>query len=216
MSQIVLDIGSGNTLTDEATAIKLVDEVIARDTHIHDVVFKTQLFQAAPPNKPLDHDVFRKLFNHCYKKGYHLTSSVFDMDSLSFLLIFDWQDWRLPFIKIACRPDKYWLIGEIPRRIPVYYSIDARWDIADFPELPDECNATELECIPMYPADSDDYRGEEGILLNKVSDHTIGWGMYQSAGDVKIWEKHICLERSPDNPDSGPFAVTPEDLGGIL
>ena len=31
-----------------------------------------------------------------------------------------------------------------------------------------------------------------------------------------IWEKHFCLERDSGNPDSGPFAVTPNQLKEIL
>jgi hypothetical protein len=208
--QLILDIGSGNSLPDNETVCKLIDEIAKRDTHKHEVILKAQLFKSAPPNKPLKYDVFLAAWSYASDLGYHLTSSVFDIESLKFLLEWDFPGWRLPFIKIACRPDKYWLIGEVPRRIPVYYSLDARLDIPDIPDLPYEDNTVEMMCVPKYPALYVEYHSAKAI-----SDHTVGWDLLR---DYKpdILEKHICLSRSSDNPDAGPFAVVPADLEEIL
>lgn len=210
MAKIILDIGSGNSLPDNETAIKLIDEIAKRDTKKHQVILKAQLFKSAPPNKPLDHKVFLAAWSHASDLGYHMTSSVFDIESLVFLLGWDLPGWRLPFIKIACRPDKYSLIGEIPRRIPVYVS----WDYRNGPapsEIFEEKGITILSCVPEYPAKAMDY---DGMHL-AISDHTEGWSLLKGL-QPDILEKHICLERSPTNPDSGPFAVTPKDLEEVL
>ena len=209
--RLILDIGSGRSLPDAPTAIKLIDEVIKRDSWKHTVIFKCQLFESAPPNVPLDEEVFVAAFHHAKNEGYHLTSSVFDENSLRFLLAFDYPEWPLPFIKIACRPDLYWLIGEIPRRIPVYVS---------HAEPPPDCyeqakNAITLMCVRKYPSEISDYQALGWTWANGISDHTVGWDMLKKYKPA-ILEKHIVLERDIHNPDSGAFAILPEDLEEIL
>jgi sialic acid synthase SpsE len=158
--------------------------------------------------------VFREAGRHARKQGYHLTSSVFDVDSLRYLLAFDSERWRLPFVKIACRPDLYWLIGEVPRRIPVYVSGDFREGAPPF-EFGADPDTMYLVCVPEYPAEEKDY-----LIFGDtpwcVSDHSIGWELFKKCPDAKIWEKHVVLEHSPDNPDAGAFACTPEELEEIL
>ena len=215
--RLILDIGSGNTLTDNETAIKLINEIAKRDTKKYELVLKTQLFRSAPPNKPLKPEVFTAAWSHAGDVGYHLTSSVFDRLSLEFLLEWDLTTWRLPFIKIACRPDLYWMIGEIPRRIPVYYSSDGKSDLSHDEYWVEWGPGIEkLKCVREYPANPEDYKDSNGIVGSKISDHTVGWDMFNATPNKEIWEKHVYLERSPDNPDSGPFAVTPTELEGIL
>ena len=204
--QLILDIGSGNSLPDADTAIKLIDEIIKRDTGKHEVIFKTQLFESAPPNKPLEWKTFNEAYHYAKGKGYHLTSSVFDHDSLDLLVkMYDSPNWRLPFIKIACRPDLYWLIGEIPRRIPVYYSVNDDTLVHAAPE-----NGVMMLCVPKYPALYVEYHSAKAI-----SDHTVGWQLLKDY-QPEILEKHICLEHNDTNPDAGAFAVTPEELSEIL
>jgi len=225
--QLILDIGSGRSLPDVDTAIKLIDEVIKRDTGKHEVIFKAQLFESAPPNVPLSHIVFRAAFVKAEVNGYHLTSSVFDKESLRVLLKYDYDSWPLPFIKIACRPDLYWLIGEIPRKIPVYCSTTPNvifkclQEEEKFPW--DDNEITYLTCVRKYPASLSDYMNAreivdvDGALYSKyVSDHTQGWEMFSAMEDKEIWEKHVCLEHNDTNPDAGAFAVTPEELEEIL
>ena len=224
--QLICDIGSGNSLPDSETAIKLIDEIIKRDTKKHEIIFKTQLFESAPPNVPLDEDTFVDAFRHAKREGYHLTSSVFDENSLRLLLAFDWHDWELPFIKIACRPDLYWLIGEIPRRIPVYFSAEPKemWDhvIAKTPWWEGDTNCTVMVCSPKYPSGLSDYLdsaklvGLDGALSYKcISDHTEGWALMEYC-KPDILEKHVVPEHNDTNPDAGAFAVTVDELSEIL
>ena len=213
MSVIILDAGSGNTLKDDITAIKLIDEVVKRDTKKHEVIFKAQLFESAPPNIPLDHHVFLVARAYAWSLGYKMTSSVFDVASLRFLLSLDNPKNELPFVKVACRPDLYWLIGEVPRRVPVYVSVT---DELEAKSIQDDRGSkiVPLVCVPKYPAYCEDYWDVMGDW-NAMSDHTEGWDAFY-AHQPWVIEKHICLERDPKNPDSGPFSILPTDLEEIL
>lgn len=130
-----------------------------------------------------------------------MTSSVFDKESLEFLLGFD-----IPFVKIACLPALYPLIGEVPRKINVHASVTADWI-----EFPPHENITWFTCVRKYPADISDYITRSIY----VSDHTVGWYLFRDWNPEKI-EKHLCPAHEPDNPDSGPFAVTPEELREVI
>ena len=224
--ELILDIGSGNSLPDSETAIRLIDEIIKRDTGKHTITLKTQLFESAPPNKKLSGVTFYNAWEYAKGREYHLTSSVFDKDSLEFLLDYDDEDWPLPFIKIACRPDLYWLIGEIPRRIPVYFSAEPKemWDhvIAKTPWWEGDTNCTVMVCSPKYPSGLSDYLdsaklvGLDGALSYKcISDHTEGWALMEYC-KPDILEKHVILEHNDTNPDAGAFAVTVDELSEIL
>ena len=225
MSQIILDIGSGNSLKTEMDAIKLIDAIKEVDTGKHEVVLKAQLFRHAPPNIPLDHHIFLVARSYAWTLGYKMTSSVFDRDSSKFLLSCDNEHNRLPFVKIACRPELYWLIGEVPRRIEVLFSADFRKGSPD--PLYYHENVRAMWCISEYPANKEDYI-IDGLDEHpgSVSDHTVGWDLFrecrETRNDVKwfdnfgLWEKHVVLERDPKNPDAGPFACTPEELREIL
>ena len=217
--KLILDLGSGNTLTDSDVACNLIDEIIKRDTKKHDIVFKTQLFESAPPNVPLRPDVFERAWRYAKDKGYHLTSSAFDKRSLSYLWAFDLEYWRLPFIKIACRPDLYWLIGEIPRRIPVYVSTEnvQHYVTNEIEGQPcDIITDDVLLCVREYPAKAEDYKLSPLIAPHGVSDHTVGWELFKSVETKRIWEKHVVPEHNDTNPDAGAFAVTPSELEEIL
>jgi len=132
---------------------------------------------------------------------------VFDIGSLNFLL-----SYHPVFVKIACRPDLYCLIGEVPRKIPVYVSVPANENV-DVPHYYYMSGISALWCVRKYHADIEDYDG--CWITDGISDHTVGWDLMRKY-NPEILEKHIVLERDPDNPDSGPFAILPEDLEGII
>lgn len=201
MGKIILDIGSGRSLPDVDTVERVIDSVASIDTHKHEIIFKTQLFNDIPPNIPLKHEVFEAAYIYAHRKGYKLTSSVFDMESLEYLL-----PNPVPFIKIAASPQYRYLIGRIPREIPVYASNYSGH----------ESNIYTLACISKYPATLDDYCAIPWLkYFDGISDHTGGWNLY-TLMQPKIFEKHFCLEHSPHNPDAGTFACTPKDLEEIL
>jgi sialic acid synthase SpsE len=199
MSEIILDLGSGSN----APYMKdMVDEVIARDTGKHCITFKVQLFKSAPPNVPLSHDAFGCLYDYVHTRGYDLTSSVFDMDSLNFLL-----DFEVPFVKIACRPELYWLLDDVPAGQKVYIS----GNVHGMRFSPD----VYLLCIPEYPAPISEYerRAMKGGW-DGISDHTVGLELWNRLRPDKF-EKHLKLPDST-GPDAGEWAITPTELEAVL
>lgn len=208
--EIILDVGSERTLDCIATAKKMVDEIKAIDTGKHTIIFKAQLFQDQSPNIPLAHGTFEALYKYGRSNGYKVTASVFDMESLEYLLQFD-----VPFIKIACRPELRWIRGEVPRKIPIYIS-------ADFSHSAPEHKEEVLFCVPKYPAKIEEYLPIEGTCccsspnVINISDHTIGLAIFKIYENrLHIWEKHLRLPETT-GPDAGPFAILPSELKEIL
>ena len=214
--RFILDVGSGASLPDIATARRVVDAIKAIDTHKHEVVLKAQLFTDIPPNTSLAHSVFGELYGYGKEAGYQVTASVFDKESLVYLLGFE-----VPFIKIACRPDLYWLVGEIPRKVPVYVSVQdwiVFWNAfsrSDGEEIGETQKIFNLACVPKYPASVEDYgnRGPD----DGVSDHTIDWELFRkwNGEEMVMWEVHFALDDA-SGPDAGPFARRVAQLQEVL
>ena len=219
---IILDFGSATTCKNYVITVKrMIDELKAVDTGKHEIVIKWQLFTEilynGIPVPPLDRDVFNYAYHYARKLGYKTTASVFDKDSLDYLLTYD-----IPFVKLANRPDLYWLAGEVPRRVPVYMSVSG------------ECVDGHLEgataadrylmCVSKYPATVRDY--VKAFHLKKpiephsmpwlwgISDHTTGFELLHNFKPSFI-EWHYKLSDST-GPDAGEFARTPEQLKEVL
>jgi len=216
MAKIIFDIGSGNTLETADIGRYLIDEINKRankkGAKHHKIIFKAQLFRDQPSNKPLAYDVFSQIHAHATVRHYSMTASVFDIPSLEYLLEFK----RLPFIKIACRPNLYWLAGEIPRKIPVYISTERKSGLI----VNANDNIITMLCVPKYPAEYRDYVPDNEppgrhMEYDVISDHTVGLDLFKNKKPF-IWEKHLVPEHTADNPDAGPFAVTPEEVEEIL
>jgi sialic acid synthase SpsE len=205
MSEIIIDMGSGNTCKNDSKKIKeMIDAVVELDTKKHQIIFKWQLFMNAPPNKRLTHGSFEYAYEYALMKGYKTTSSVFDITSLSFLLGF-----HVPFIKIPCRPELYWLIGEIPRKYKVFRSFEIG------KEIDDEWETLDMACVPKYPAKKEEYiKMDEWYLTLAISDHTGTLDLFKEY-KPEIWECHFVLEKEKDNPDS-VVGITPDMLKEIL
>lgn len=210
MAQIILDMGSGNTCKNSvAYAKRMIDCVAAIDNHKHEVILKWQLEEKDPPGQMrLKHEVFDAAYQHAKEKGYRTTSSVFDLSSLEFLLRYD-----VPFIKIACNPDLYWLADKIHalsnKRIYISMVYSEPSDVRLLPR------DVVLRCVPKYPAKIEDYRIPLKWNRLNISDHTPAlelWRMTKPA----IIEKHFILERADDNPDSGPFAIDPKQFQEMI
>ncbi len=211
MARIVLDFGSGNTCkNDRDIIVQMYDALRKVDTGEHDVVVKWQLFKREGDNIPLDKWIFDFAYLYGQKLGYPVTASVFDLESLRFLLQYD-----VPFVKIANRRDLDWLIGEIPRRIPVYVSCGS---IQEFKELraKEETNGRIFFCVSEYPARPTDYEKRFMPYLSNhaISDHTTDFALWNTY-NPEIIEWHYKL---PDSTglDAGPFARTPAQLKVVL
>lgn len=203
MSQLILDMGSGNTCHNCKEVVKqMIWEAAANYYNDkHEIILKWQLFTEAPPNVPLSREIFEYAYKYAHNLGIKTTSSVFDVESMKYLMQFD-----VPFVKIACRPDLYELAEY--STVPVYVSTSES-GLA----LP---GAVMLACIPKYPATIEEYEATfTHPELKHVSDHTVGWGMYWK-WKPDIIEKHFVHVRERCNPDAGPFAVTADELMEIM
>lgn len=208
MAEIILDIAANTHKNSKRYIKRMMDEVIALDSHKHTIIFKHQWFQGvikspAGDNIPLDPDVFASSYKHGEKKGYRVTSSVFDVVSLGMLLEYD-----IPFVKIACRPELYWLMGLVPRKHRIYVSYNGV-------QGPRRYN-TDMEvfaCVAEYPASEESYAWSHGHV--NLSDHTVGLELFKKRKYLERWEKHLKLDDST-GLDAGPFAITPTELGEIL
>ena len=104
--------GSGNSCkNDWEIAKKMIDTVADLAPDLNRIILKWQLFEKAGDNLPLDQQVFNFAYSYALRKGFLTTSSVFDTESLEFLL-----KYPVPFIKLDCRP--LWKWDGFLERIP--------------------------------------------------------------------------------------------------
>lgn len=188
---IILDFGSGNTCkNDKAYVKKMIDGLVHVDSRDKEVVIKWQLFLQAGDNVPLEPAVFDYAYHYAKELGYATTASVFDTESLKLLLGYD-----VPFIKIANRPDLWWLANE-QSDVPVLVS------------------GQDMYCVSEYPATVEQYEALGLYSGCNISDHTTDFTLYHKYRP-KVIEFHYKL---PDSTglDAGPFAKTPEVLKEIL
>jgi len=211
MAKIIFDFGSGNTCRNDWDYTKrMLDELKKIDTGRHSVVIKWQLFKEAGDNIPLDWRIFELAYVYAQQLGYKTTSSVFDKESLDFLLQLD-----VPFVKIANRRELDWLIGEIPRRVPVCVSYGSVDQLKAAPKD----NMIRLLCVSDYPANAEEYEKTFDLAYYVacgygISDHTTNFGLWYRY-QPQIIEMHYKLEDS-QGLDAGPFARTPEQLREVL
>lgn len=198
----ILDFGSGNTCQNNyATIFRMIKSLSDIDPE-RKFIIKWQLFKKAGENISLLPEMFSYAYQMAKDLGFKTTASVFDLESLHFLLQHD-----IPFVKIANRPDLYWLIGEVPRKIPIVVSrySNEYWDE----------NIYSLHCISKYPSLKTEYESEYFLdqLKEGISDHTTNWDLFRKY-KPETYEAHFKLPDST-GPDAGPFARTPEQLKEI-
>jgi sialic acid synthase SpsE len=213
----------------------MYDELKAVDTGKHEVIVKWQLFEKAGDNKPLLPECFEYAYEYGTKLGYKVTASVFDLNSLAFLLEFD-----VPFVKIANRRDLDWLSVDAARRgVCVCVSYGTPGELKDMPigtSYYTAQNSTLLDrgifprfhafdemkllCVSKYPASTEDYEETFDNLKQYIesgygiSDHTIDWKLYNKY-QPDVYEVHFKLSDST-GLDAGPFARTPGQLAEVL
>lgn len=205
---IILDIGACNVSKGSIKYyIELIDKIYTIYNNVvldEEIIIKAQLFKKAGDNIPMKKNLFESIYRYCAKSGFKCTASVFDLESLNYLLSFN-----IPFVKIPCNKDLYYLSDFVPNWIPIFKSHDYRHYITD------ETRAEiRMVCIPEYPAHISEYEVIGG-LRDYVSDHTEGIELHEKYRP-KVWEKHIVLHREKGNIDCGEFAILPEDLKEIL
>lgn len=185
---IIIDMGSGNTCKNDCKIIdKMIDSVAEYDKK-RESILKWQLFISAGNNTPLKFNKFDYAFSYAAKSGFKTSASVFDLDSLGFLLRY-----RIPFIKIANNCD-------LLKGCTAYNNIRVIKSGVD------------LCCVSEYPAKIEDYEKQfkPEQLKKGISDHTTDWTLYNKY-KPEIYEFHFCLDDST-GLDSGDFARRPKNL----
>ena len=211
MSQIILDFGSGNSCKNDKNYVKkMLDELKTVDTGKHEIIIKWQLFKKAGENIPLSHEIFEYAYNYAKKLGYKTTSSVFDKESLEFLLKFD-----IPFVKIANNRNLDWIMGEIKRKIPIVLSYGNVEEL----KVVRTYNTEKLLCVSGYPATAEAYEKTFDLVYYMkcdcgISDHTTNFDLFNKYKPSLI-EFHYKLKDST-GLDAGEFARTPKQLSEIL
>jgi sialic acid synthase SpsE len=197
--------GSGNTCKNSKEIIKrMYNELKMIDNKKHEIIVKWQLFKRSGSNIPLTEKNFDFAYNYGKSLGYDVTSSVFDMESLNFLL-----NYSIPFIKLANRRDIDFLINYMPPKLPVY--ISKTHDLF-LPKM--KRKIIEMWCISRYPAKKHDYEKLDIKKGDAISDHTEDFKLFNKY-KPKIVEWHYCLDLST-GPDAGSFSRRPEQLKEIL
>ena len=201
---IIIDAGSGNTCNNDNKYIsKMIDELSRIDKE-RTCIIKWQLFFTAGNNIPLTHESFDFAFNYARLLGFQTTASVFDEESLMFLL-----KYKPCFIKIANKPVLY---DTVMREITVDTPVIVSWN----KRRPQGINMRYMCCVSKYPADLSDYENQFSAddLKAGISDHTTNWDLYNKY-KPDVYEVHYKLEDST-GADSGSFARTPEQLRSLL
>lgn len=200
---VVFDCGSGNTCGNNADYARRMVLEIAQ-LKIPGAVVKWQLFKEAGDNVPLDWNVFDAAYRYALVRGLNTTASVFDVESLKFLL-----GYGVPFIKIAnCAASKD-MLKMIPAIMPKIVSSD------DPNYKPLTKNTSVLRCISEYPADKQKYIDTFGAkLADGISDHTTDFSLFKQYQPA-IYEFHFKLDDST-GLDAGAFARTPAQVKTLM
>lgn len=205
---IILDFGSGETCENSSeVAIKMIDELDKVVTNKDNIVIKWQLFSDIPPLKALKQKVFYDAYHHAKSKEYQTTASVFDEDSLSYLV----NNFDVPFVKLAATHNAHDLISKIPEDMNVVMSLNKLNC-----EQPRDRNIKLMYTVSEYPAKIEDYVDVLDEILGtiNISDHTSSFKLYWRYRP-EIYETHFKLENSI-GLDNGIWAKTPEQLKEIL
>ena len=211
MSEIILDVSANTHKNDWEYLKKMLDKVKELDTGKHKIIIKHQLFEKAGENIPLDSALFYMAYYYAKEQlGYETTASVFDIPSLKVLL-----NYEVPFVKIANNRNLDYLIGKIPREIPVYVSCSNEKENVQL--LSDHFKIVPFCCVSNYEGASvEEYEESHNPedLRYCISDHTTDWELFKKYTPRRI-EVHYKLEDST-GLDAGPFARTPAQLAEVL
>lgn len=209
MVNIILDLGSGNTCKNDYGEVrKMLNAIHDIDTGKHKITIKWQLWEKPQGNNiKLDRSIFDWAYGYAQGLGYKTTASVFDKESLDYLLTHD-----VPFVKIACNKELYSLAGEVPRKYIVLVSTQD-----NYPAL-----THGLYCVPKYPAPLEDYKKVFGSHKNHgwngISDHTPSLELFKRVEiDTLVWyEMHYALKGQTGLDVESGVCKTPGMLAEIL
>jgi len=214
----ILDFGSGNTCKNDIGIIENMIDALAEVDKERKFIIKWQLFTIAGDNIPLKSSTFYHAYMYARKKGFYTSASVFDLYHLKYLLSPLFINTSLPpllMIKIANKRELYYLVEEIPRKIPVIVSRSNNLYFSKEYKYSSYKKEHSLCCISKYPAHIRDYdnKFDNDALLTGISDHTTNWDLFLKY-QPEIYECHFKLSDS-EGLDAGDFARTPEQIKEI-
>lgn len=200
---IICDLGSGNSCKNDVNIAREMVMELAK-LRIPGLVIKWQLFKSAGDNVPLDLNIFDSAYHFAMTNfGIPTTASVFDKESLDFLLTYN-----VPFVKIANSIKSKELMSNIKMEQKVIISTDVP-NYMDF--KPNQL----LYCISKYPATMKEYEDKFCDKLHEgISDHTTNFDMFNKY-QPKVYEFHFKLD-STTGLDAGEFARTPSEISAWL
>jgi len=214
---IILDMGSGETCKNDPYQVRaMIDAVDDADNREVEIILKWQLFRGGEfaHLRALHPGVFALAYDYARSKGYATTASVFDAESLDFLTGF-----RIPFVKYACLPSDRLPLGLDAgywegQRVMSYRNTEHENEIKLHAPTPHR-----LACVREYPAKNLSYAlafTEEQLRrgISDHTDHTLGMQLLMRYRP-ELYETHFCLDWQ-DGPDTGPFALRPEQLRDML
>jgi sialic acid synthase SpsE len=206
---IIADCGSGNSCRNDINIARQMVFELAK-LKIPGLVIKWQLFKQAGENVPLHHEIFDSAYHYAMTNfGIETTASVFDKESLDFLLTY-----RIPFIKIANNKQSASVLNYIPEARTIIISKDNCEEPVfnsrvEFKE--NKQDVKYLYCISKYPATMKEYEAKFGDKLREgISDHTTNFDMFNKY-QPKVYEFHFKLEDTI-GLDAGEFARTPAQI----
>jgi sialic acid synthase SpsE len=200
---IILDMGAGDAHHND---IEYIKEIMAELPA--GVVVKFQLFKDIPGLTPMTPSVFMKAQVFGQERGIDVTASAFCSESLELIT----KLVKVPFVKIACRPELYPMIDEIPLTLPVVVSIDSHPQLMAVATEHMQHPIAYMCCVPKYPATMDEYWDNftHAMLGRGVSDHTIGLELFQDH-KPQLYERHLDYQ-GPDEE----WSVTTDDVHWML
>jgi sialic acid synthase SpsE len=210
VNMLILEFGSGDTCKNDQVLIKDMIDSLSVIKNKQDVIIKWQLFDWLPHVEALKKENYDYAYKYAKDAGFQTTASIFDLESLDFLLRYD-----PPFIKLACQTTLYnfrkynnRFLRFIPNEIPIIISYDKIESLYAKVNRKIDC----LCCIPLYPAIKKDYTSYFSCydLKKGISDHTIGfelWREYKPA----IYERHYKLKGQENFLDAA-WSATIDDL----
>jgi len=218
---IVIEMGSGTICNnDEKIIERMIDSIKAIDTGKHNIHIKWQLFENIKGLISLKREMFETAYCYANWKGYKTSASVFSKDDLYYLQ----DNFEVPFIKIANRPELYGLIKYIKKEIPIIISIDAYNRIDYLQSKYKKNKLIYLMCVSKYPQNitekyllKNEYESIFGQALSVgLSDHT---GLIDLFHEYQPdwYESHYVLNHGENyDPFGDLFCLTSDDLRGIL
>ena len=194
---VVADCGSSH-LGNRVRAEQLIMESkIAGASYI-----KFQLFKHIPPNIPLPYEYWKELVAYANEIGIGIFASVWDKEGVD--LIKDTSR----YCKIAYNQRHNWELLK-------YAFNNCETLIVSGDDSTDFLYGKKLFCVPEYPSDPKKYENVDYSYYSGISDHTTGWETAVKAvkKGARIVEKHICLTKESNDPDSkGKHSLTPRDF----